>query len=88
MRLQNPKDLISEQFGWQMYQTRDRVVSSTKESSEMTVSPIPGYFGIELTDEASWFDHPRDLLHLVNVKRSEMPQPIIGIGHSMGGLQM
>lgn len=88
MRLQKPKDSIFEQFGWQMYQTRDRVVSSTRESSEMTVSPIPRYFCIELTDEASWFDHSRDLLHLVNVKRSEMPQPIIGIGHSLGGIPM
>ena len=30
-------------------------------------------------------DHPRDLLHLINLKRAEMPRPIIGIGHSMGG---
>jgi alpha-beta hydrolase superfamily lysophospholipase len=54
----------------------------------MTVSPKLRYFCIELTDEASWFDHSRDLLHLVNVKRSEMPQPIIGIGHSLGGIPM
>jgi alpha-beta hydrolase superfamily lysophospholipase len=37
---------------------------------------------------ASWFDHPRDLLHLVNVKRAEMPRPIVGIGHSMGGAHL
>jgi alpha-beta hydrolase superfamily lysophospholipase len=37
---------------------------------------------------ASWFDHPRDLLHLVNVKRAEMPRPIIGVGHSMGGAHL
>lgn len=30
-------------------------------------------------------DHPRDLLHLINLKRKEMPRPIIGIGHSFGG---
>jgi pimeloyl-ACP methyl ester carboxylesterase len=38
-----------------------------------------------LGNDPSWFDHPRDLLHLINLKRDEMPRPIIGIGHSMGG---
>lgn len=40
------------------------------------------------TAAASWFDHPRDLLHLVNVKRADMPRPIVGIGHSMGGAHL
>lgn len=39
-------------------------------------------------ETASWFDHPRDLLHLVNVKRAEMPRPIVGVGHSMGGAHL
>lgn len=30
-------------------------------------------------------DHVRDLLHLVNTFRAEMPMPIVGIGHSLGG---
>lgn len=34
---------------------------------------------------ANWFDHPRDLLHMVNTFRADMPRPIIGVGHSMGG---
>jgi pimeloyl-ACP methyl ester carboxylesterase len=34
---------------------------------------------------ASWMDHPRDLLHMINHFRSEMPMPIVGIGHSLGG---
>lgn len=37
---------------------------------------------------ASWFDHPRDLLHLINVKRHEMPRPLVGVGHSMGGAHL
>jgi alpha-beta hydrolase superfamily lysophospholipase len=37
---------------------------------------------------ASWFDHSRDLLHLINLKRDEMPRPLVGIGHSMGGAQL
>lgn len=38
-----------------------------------------------LGNDPSWSDHPRDLLHLINLKRDEMPRPLIGIGHSMGG---
>ncbi|KAJ5983802.1 hypothetical protein N7481_005901 [Penicillium waksmanii] len=41
-----------------------------------------------LGNDPSWFDHPRDLLHLVNVKRAEMPRPIIGVGHSFGGAHL
>ncbi|KLJ09568.1 hypothetical protein EMPG_15011 [Blastomyces silverae] len=36
-------------------------------------------------NDPSWFDHPRDLLHFINLKRAEMPRPLFGIGHSMGG---
>lgn len=32
----------------------------------------------------SWFDHARDLLHIINHFRSEMTIPIVGVGHSMG----
>lgn len=41
-----------------------------------------------LGNDPSWNDHARDLLHLINVKRAEMPRPIVGIGHSMGGAQL
>lgn len=41
-----------------------------------------------LGNDPSWFDHSRDLMHLINVKREEMPQPIVGIGHSCGGAQL
>ncbi|OJJ49363.1 hypothetical protein ASPZODRAFT_1465315 [Penicilliopsis zonata CBS 506.65] len=39
-------------------------------------------------NDPSWLDHPRDLLHFINLKRAEMPRPIIGIGHSMGGAHL
>lgn len=32
----------------------------------------------------SWEDHARDLLHMINMFRKEMPKPLVGIGHSMG----
>ncbi|EFQ96669.1 hypothetical protein MGYG_08592 [Nannizzia gypsea CBS 118893] len=38
-----------------------------------------------LGNDPSWYDHPRDLLNLINQKRIEMPRPVFGIGHSMGG---
>ncbi|KAF7860846.1 hypothetical protein EAF04_008364 [Stromatinia cepivora] len=37
-----------------------------------------------LGNDPSWIDHARDLLHMVNTYRSQMPLPIIGIGHSFG----
>ncbi|KAI1434750.1 Alpha/beta hydrolase family-domain-containing protein [Xylaria sp. CBS 124048] len=47
-----------------------------------------GYSGelneAKLGDDPAWHDHSRDLLHLTNVFRAEMPRPIIGIGHSFG----
>lgn len=38
-----------------------------------------------LGNDPGWFDHPRDLMHMINLKRDDMPRPIVGIGHSMGG---
>jgi alpha-beta hydrolase superfamily lysophospholipase len=37
---------------------------------------------------ASWWDHSRDLMNLINQKQDEMPHPLVGIGHSMGGAQL
>ncbi|RDH26771.1 Alpha/beta hydrolase family-domain-containing protein [Aspergillus welwitschiae] len=42
----------------------------------------------KLGNEPSWFDHSRDLLHMVNFFRDRMPRPIIGMGHSMGACQL
>lgn len=41
-----------------------------------------------LGNDPGWFDHSRDLMHLINLKREEMPRPIVGIGHSCGGAQL
>ncbi|PYH89233.1 hypothetical protein BO71DRAFT_453570 [Aspergillus ellipticus CBS 707.79] len=41
-----------------------------------------------LGNDPHWFDHSRDLLHLVNTRRADMPPPLVGIGHSMGGTQL
>lgn len=38
----------------------------------------------KLGDDPCWHDMSRDLLHLTNVFRAEMPRPIIGLGHSFG----
>lgn len=41
-----------------------------------------------LGNDPSWFDHARDLLFFINLKQREMPQPLFGIGHSMGAFQL
>ncbi|KAI1304031.1 Alpha/beta hydrolase family-domain-containing protein [Xylaria venustula] len=38
----------------------------------------------KLGNDPCWHDHTRDLLHLTNVFRAEMPRPIVGLGHSFG----
>lgn len=38
-----------------------------------------------LGDDPCWHDHTRDLLHMTNVFRAEMPRPLVGVGHSFGG---
>ncbi|KAJ5594735.1 toxin biosynthesis protein [Penicillium hispanicum] len=39
-------------------------------------------------DTTHWYDHSRDLLHMVNHFRDDMPRPIIGVAHSMGCAQL
>lgn len=29
----------------------------------------------------------RDVLHMINHFRNDMPRPIMGVGHSLGGVQ-
>ncbi|KAH7144173.1 Alpha/beta hydrolase family-domain-containing protein [Dactylonectria estremocensis] len=41
-----------------------------------------------LANVPSWSDHARDLMSLINQKQGDMPHPLIGIGHSMGGTQL
>ncbi|KAJ5327315.1 hypothetical protein MYU51_017853 [Penicillium brevicompactum] len=42
----------------------------------------------QLGDEPSWADHSRDLIHMINHFGDQMPQPIIGMGHSLGATQL
>ncbi len=37
---------------------------------------------------ASWNDHSRDLLHMINHFRDDFPRPLIGVAHSMGCAQL
>lgn len=39
-------------------------------------------------NDPSWMDHSRDLLHMINHFRNEMPRPLVGVGHSFGGAQL
>ncbi|KAF7857905.1 hypothetical protein EAF04_009263 [Stromatinia cepivora] len=42
----------------------------------------------KLSNDQSWADHPRDLFLMINHFRTEMPRPLLGIGHSFGGCQI
>jgi hypothetical protein len=35
-----------------------------------------------LGNDPGWHDHTRDLLHMINLNREDMPRPIFGVGHS------
>ncbi|KAI9738969.1 MAG: hypothetical protein M1818_005283 [Claussenomyces sp. TS43310] len=41
-----------------------------------------------LGNDPSYLDHARDLLHMINHFRVEMPMPLVGVGHSMGANQL
>lgn len=55
---------------------------------DLTIAMLARIMNLTTGGTASWLDHSRDLLHLVNLKRDEMPRPIIGVGHSFGGAQL
>jgi pimeloyl-ACP methyl ester carboxylesterase len=38
-----------------------------------------------LGDQPSWNDYPRDILHMINTFSSQLPPPLVGMGHSFGG---
>ena len=42
----------------------------------------------KIGNDPHWFDGSRDYLHMINVFRKEMVRPIVGIGHSLGTVQM
>ena len=41
-----------------------------------------------LGNDPHYFDLSRDLLHMVNIFRDQMPHPILGVGHSIGGTSL
>ncbi|CBF73728.1 hypothetical protein AN8025.2 [Aspergillus nidulans FGSC A4] len=41
-----------------------------------------------LGDDPDWHDHARDLFSMITQFRGEIRQPIVGVGHSMGGMQL
>jgi pimeloyl-ACP methyl ester carboxylesterase len=64
------------------------VLNEDKLGNDRTVSQSPLPRTTYSHTSASWLDHSRDLLHMVNTFARQMPRPIIGVGHSMGGAQL
>ncbi|KAH8726599.1 putative toxin biosynthesis protein [Phaeosphaeriaceae sp. PMI808] len=42
----------------------------------------------KIGDDPNWLDHSRDLLFMMNHFRHQMKPPFVGLGHSMGALQI
>jgi pimeloyl-ACP methyl ester carboxylesterase len=58
---------------------------------ETIVSPSQLLYDFGFTYQvllASWYDHPRDLFLMINHFQKQMPQPLVGVGHSMGGAHL
>ncbi|KAL4904421.1 hypothetical protein BDW74DRAFT_168445 [Aspergillus multicolor] len=41
-----------------------------------------------LGDDPDWHDHARDLFSMINWFQDQIQQPVVGIGHSMGAMQL
>lgn len=77
--------------GLQMSFNKAEVESSMKRSWGMIVSTpchLTLFHSSLILSIASFFDHARDLLFMINHFQDQITQPIIGLGHSMGGMQM
>jgi hypothetical protein len=72
--------ITNNPYGWQ---TRSIWIADVAQQGESGLINGP-----VLGNDPNWHDHARDLLHMINLQRDEMPRPIVGIGHSMGGNQM
>ena len=78
-----------DRYGLQMYGIKDNQELLTRECSAMIVSTIPIVYRYHYSHiTVSWFDHARDLMNLINQHQRDIPHPIVGIGHSMGGTQL
>ena len=67
-----------------------RVFYLNKQRKYLSATFVPSYPYV-LTPQfsiASWFDHSRDLLQMINHFRAFMQQPMFGVGHSMGACQL
>jgi pimeloyl-ACP methyl ester carboxylesterase len=70
------------------WQGQSAILNEDKIGNDRKFGIIASMLGLDQgTDPcptASWTDHARDLLHMINVFRQEMPRPLIGVGHSFG----
>lgn len=66
----------------------ETILGNDRMYSQYLYKDLPRIFVDVFRIKASWWDHGRDLLSLVNQYQDEIPHPIIGIGHSMGGMQL
>ncbi|KAJ5093372.1 hypothetical protein N7456_009233 [Penicillium angulare] len=84
-----PKELLEPL--WAEIMSRARQDGFRIRAIWCTESVHQGYSGVAnesyLGNDPSWFDMSRDTLHMINHFRDDMPRPIMGVGHSLGGVQ-
>ncbi len=66
------------------HQGASGVLNEDIQGDDRGQSPCLTRFQTLMSRVASWADHARDLLLMINYFREQMPRPMVGIGHSMG----
>lgn len=72
------------------HQGQSGVVNESKLGNDRENKHLPISMNRKLiyTHLASALDHARDLLLMINEFRGQLPRPIVGIGHSVGAVQL
>ena len=83
-------DSESAAFGSPRGQIKAKAASSTRVVSRTLVScdSLLAETRSLRIYKVDWLEHSHDLCHLIDLKGANMPGPIVGIGHSMGGTQL
>ncbi|KAI2908356.1 hypothetical protein CBS147371_10066 [Aspergillus niger] len=76
-------DDIHEQLASQNRRIRSIWIADVAQQGQSGVSNE-----LILGHDPDWLDHGRDLLFMINQFQDQIPQPLVGIGHSMGGMQL
>lgn len=85
-----PKELYEPLWqGLCLYLERNGLEIQSIWIADVTHQGVSGILNEDsLGNDPHWNDHARDLLHMINYFRREMPRPLVGVGHSLGGCNL